>query len=67
MGVLNPSYLRGFDVSTRSTDGTEGTKVDQTIHHTYGDLHLVPGVLPVLTVLKVVNYCGNYQLHCVLC
>ena len=63
MAVLNPSYLRGFDVSTRSTDGTNGTKRDEEIVHTYGDLQSVPGVLTVLTVLKVMNYCGNYQLH----
>ena len=63
MGVLNPSYLRGFDVSTRSTDGTSGTKVDKEIAHTYGDSQLVPGVLTVLMVLKVMSYMGKYQLH----
>ena len=52
MGVLNPSYLRGFDVSTRSTDGTDGTETEKQIFHTYGDLQLVPRVLTVLTVLK---------------
>ena len=63
MGVLNPSYLRGFDVSTRSTDGTSGTKIDKEIAHTYGDSQLVPGVLTVLMVLKVISYIGKYQLH----
>ena len=63
MAVLNPSYLRGFDVSTRSTDSTSGTKVDKEIAHTYGDSHLVPGVLRVLTVRKVLSYIGKYQLH----
>ena len=53
MAVLNPTYLWGFDISTRITDGTSGTKLDKKILPTYGDLQLVPGVLTVLTVLKV--------------
>ena len=52
MVVLNPSYLWWFDVSTRSTGGTNGTKLDRETCHIYGDSHLVPGVLRVLTVLK---------------
>ena len=63
MGVLNPSYLRGFDISTRSTDGTSGTIVDKEIVHPYGGSQLVPGVLTVLMVLKVMGYIGKYQLH----
>ena len=61
MAVLNPTYLWGFRVSTRSTDSTGGTNLDTQMLHTYGDLQLVPGVLRVLTGLKLYHFIGKSQ------
>ena len=61
MAVLNPTYLWGFHVSTRSTDSIGGTNLDTQMLHTYGDLQLVPGVLRVLTGLNLDHLIGKSQ------